>query len=139
MEESPDSRVVERQGDGWGYRIDATTAPDYVLVTQTGAATHEALDMVLADLARAMDAVVGLGQRFCPFIVDLRQASSGGLAIPSGQQSMRAIQRRIKRAVIITDPNEKDILLSFLTMISKIVPDLDVVHSMEEALGRLGL
>ena len=139
MDGSRDTQIVERQGDGWTYRIDATTAPDYVLVTQTGEATHEALNMVLADLARVMDGVVGVGHRFCPFIVDLREAAPGHLSIPTGQQSMRAIQRRIQRAVIITDPNKKDILLSFLAMIAKIVPDLDMVHSMEEGVRKLGL
>ena len=44
MDGSSDTQIVERQGDGWTYRIDATTAPDYVLVTQTGEATHEADD-----------------------------------------------------------------------------------------------
>jgi hydrogenase maturation factor len=86
-----------------------------------------------------MDGVVGVGHRFCPFIVDLREAAPGHLSIPTGQQSMRAIQRRIKRAVIITDPNKKDVLLSFLAMIAKIVPDLDMVHSMEEGVRKLGL
>ena len=129
--------IVEQSGDDWTVRIDATHAPEYVLLVHTGAASPEAMSQSIDALIAVMDALVGPGKLFYPLIIDLRQQSSAGLSMPAASRAIRKIMRRMNTSALVFASDASDLVFGFFRMLVSARPDIYVTDSVEEALEKL--
>lgn len=121
--------------------MDASHAPDYVLVTTAGTGSPESLTAAAQAILLIMDEVVGPGRRFCPIISDVRQWNPGPIKLPFLQATYRTIFPRLSRLINImnTESRSAQTVYVILHIASAYIGGLDVVRTMDEALAKLGL
>lgn len=136
---TPDeSGVWERRGATWGFTLDLTPAPEYIILTMRGQASearNEALMVMMQELLPQATDDEGF---FYPLIVDIRHTGNPSMAnVRLGREILQAFGAWLLYGVILLDPLRRDSSLArhLLSILEKLTAGqrFAVANSMEEA------
>lgn len=132
-----DQNIVGIQEDS--FAIDASHAPEYVLVTTYGALDKDHFQRISGAIGAVMDEKIGPGRAFCPIIFDMTCSRlAAQLSLPEFREAGRPFMRRYRTVIFVcSEVTQTDLFEFMMAVFAALVKGTRHATSVDAALALL--
>jgi hypothetical protein len=128
-------QIIDRQGDGWSYRMEYRAEPPHVLVSLRGVGSNALVQAYYSDIIDFMDPIVGAMKPFLPIIFDATVVEVGQVNLAVIWKSPQQVPRRVTRIVVVYPIDRGGLISSFIRTLASVFPGLSAAATMDEAMN----